>query len=164
VREAHWNHPRLRLGFSGLGGGFFGGIHGGVGGLAVRAGVQFNDLVALYIQGQGLIGEYVPDPRPSSIVGFAFHEGIIELTMLDMIQVGAGPSLDVFFTCDARNNGGYCGQSGAWFGGDFRFAVSAFHRHADRRSGVTFSVDAHPTWMDHELVTTMLFGIGGDLY
>jgi hypothetical protein len=164
ARAERWHHPRLRFGVSGEGGGFFGAIHGGVGGLALRIGVQLNDIVAIYLQGQGLIGEYAPDPRPTSLVGFAFHEVMLEATLLDMIQLGAGPSLDVAWGCDATNDGAYCGRSGAFFGGNFRAAIVAFHRGPERRSGLVFSVDAHPTWLGNELSTTMLFGIGGEVY
>lgn len=164
AREARWHHPRLRLGVSGLGGGFVGATHGGVGGLALRVGVQFNDMVAVYLQGQGLVGEYVPDPSPTSIAGFAFHEAMLEVTLLDMIQLGAGPSLDVIWGCSATNAGAYCGRSGAFFGGDFRVAITAFHRGAVHRSGLVFSIDAHPTWVGDELLGTLLFGIGAELY
>jgi hypothetical protein len=164
ARHVDWHHPRLRLGVSGVGGGFFGAVHGAAGGLAVRVGVQLNDLVAVYLQGHGLLGEYLPDPRPTSLIGFAFHEAMVEVTLLDMVQLGAGPSLDAVWGCDSSNGGGYCGASGAFFGGDFRVAFVAFHRRPEHRHGVVFSVDAHPTWIGHDLVTTMLFGVGGELY
>lgn len=164
ARATRWHHPRLRLGISGLGGGFVGPTHGGVGGLALRVGVQLNDIVAIYLQGQGLLGEYVPDPRPSSIVGFAFHSAMVEFTLLDMIQLGAGPSIDVIWGCNETNAGGaYCGRSGAFFGGDFRVAIIAGHRGVNHRSGVTFSIDAHPTWVG-DLMGTIVFGIGGEMY
>jgi hypothetical protein len=164
VRETHWQHPRFRFGASGEGGGFFGAVHGGVGGLAIRAGVQFNDLVGLYVQGHGLIGELLPDPRPTTVVGFAFHELMIDVTLLDMLQLGAGPSLDFFWGCNETNGGAVCGRSGAFFGGDFRAAILVGSHGPGRRSGLVFSIDAHPTWLDHELSTTMLFGIGGEMF
>lgn len=164
ARAEHWRHPRLRFGASGVGGGFFGGIQGGVGGLALRIGVQLNDIIAIYVQGHGLVGEYLPDPRPMSVIGLAFHELMIEATLLDMIQLGAGPSLDVAWGCDATNDGAYCGRSGAFFGGNFRAAIVALHRGTERRHGLVFSIDAHPTWLGHELSATMLFGIGGEIY
>lgn len=165
--HTHWGHARLRLGFSGVGGGFFGETHGGIAGLAARVGVQLNDVVAIYLQGHGLIGEYAPDPRPTSLVGMAFHEGMIEVTLLDFLQLGAGPSIDVIWGCSTDNGGAYCGRSGAFFGGDFRIAFVAFNHHRghadDSRRGLVFSIDAHPTWIGPEMVTTMLFGIGGEL-
>jgi hypothetical protein len=164
VRAERWRHPRLRFGVSGEGGGFFGATHGGIGGLALRIGVQLNDIVGVYLQGHGLVGEYVPDPRPTSLVGVAFHEMMVDVTLLDMIQLGAGPSLDVVWGCEASNYGNYCGRSGAFFGGDFRAAIIAFARGPERRHGLVFSVDAHPTWLGNELMTTMLFGIGGEIY
>jgi hypothetical protein len=167
IRESHashWRHPRLRLGISGVGGGFFGATHGGEGGLAVRAGVQVDDVVGLYVQGQGLLGQYVPDPRPTSLVGFAFHEAMIDFTLLDTLQLGAGPSVDVIWGCDAGNSGTYCGRSGVFFGSDFRVAILTHHGNADHRGGIVFSLDAHPTWAGDELLGTLLLGIGGEMY
>lgn len=170
AREAahtHWGHARLRLGFSGVGGGFFGDAQGGIAGLAARVGVQLNDVVAIYLQGHGLIGEYAPDPRPTSLIGMVFHEGIIEVTLLDFLELGAGPSIDVIWGCEANNGGAYCGHSGAFFGGDFRIGFVAFNHHrttaTDSRHGLVFSIDAHPTWIGPQMITTMLFGIGGEL-
>lgn len=164
-RAERWRHPRLRFGVSGLGGGFVGSTHGGEGGVAVRLGVQLDDVVAIYVQGQGLVGEYVPDPRPTSLVGFAFHSLMVDFTLLDTIQLGAGPSLDVIWACDATNAGAYyCGRSGAYFGGDFRAAIIVHHTGPRHRAGVVFSIDAHPTWVYDELLGTLVFGIGGELY
>lgn len=164
--HTHWGHARLRLGFSGVGGGFFGEAHGGIGGLAARVGVQLNDVVAIYLQGHGLVGQYVPDPRPTSLIGMLFHEAMIEVTLLDFLELGAGPSIDVIWGCAADNGGAYCGRSGAFFGGDFRIGFVAFNHPrssaTDSRRGLVFSIDAHPTWIGPELVTTMLFGIGGE--
>lgn len=164
--DAHqrWNHPRLRLGISGAGGGFFGADHGGLGGVQVRVGVQFTDMVAVYLQGQGLVGEYLPDPRPTSVAGFVFHSAMIELTLFDRLQLGAGPSIDVLWGCASYNTGTVCGNSGAFYGGDLRVAVVLGHGGPGRRHGLTLSIDAHPTWIGRDVINTMLFGLGGELY
>ncbi len=164
VRDAHWGHPRLRLGFSGLGGGFVGAFHGAGGGFAARVGVQLNDVVAIYVQGQGLITEFLPDPRPTSLIGFVFHELMVDVTLLDIIQLGAGPSIDVIWGCTYENGSSACGRAGAFFGGDFRLAFAIGGHGPGRRSGIVFSIDAHPTWVDHDFATMLLFGIGGEIY
>lgn len=161
---SHWGHPRLRLGISGQGGGFFGAVHGGLGGLALRVGVQLDDMVAIYVQGQGLIGEFLPDPLPTSLTGFAFHELMVDVTLLDMIQLGVGPSLDVIWGCAPENDGRHCRSNGPFFGGDLRAAIVLGGRSHARRHGFVLSVDAHATWFEHEAVGTMLFGLGGELY
>jgi hypothetical protein len=164
ARETHWGHPRLRLGFSGVGGGFVGAFQGAGGGLAVRVGVQLNDVVGIYLQGHGLITEFLPDPRPTSIIGFAFHELMLDITLLEIFQFGAGPSIDFIWGCTNDNGGAMCGRGGAFFGGDFRIAFAFGGHGPGRREGIVFSIDAHPTWVDHDFATMMLFGIGGELY
>ena len=42
-------------------------------------------------------------------------------------------------------------------------AIIAGHRGVNHRSGVTFSIDAHPTWVG-DLMGTLVFGIGGEMY
>ena len=164
--HAHdWNHPRLRFGVSAVGGGFVGPIHGGVGGIAARVGVQFNDVVAVYLQAHGLIGSFLPERRTGTLAGFAFHELMLELTLFDHLQVGAGPSLDFIWGCSEANGWtNTCGRSGPFFGGDLRVAVAVGGHDRARRAGIVFSVDAHPTWVDHDAALMMLFGIGGELY
>lgn len=164
VHEAHWGHPRLRFGISGLGGGFVGTFHGAGAGLALRIGVQLNDVVAIYLQGQGLIAEILPDPRPTTAIGFVFHSLMVDVTLLDMLQFGAGPSIDFVWGCSVDNGGASCGRGGAYFGGDFRLAFIIGGHGPGRRAGLVFSIDAHPTWLDHDFATMLLFGIGGEIF
>lgn len=162
----HDHGPRLRFGASGVGGGFVGAVHGGAGGLALRIGVQFTDVVAIYLQGQALLGAFLPEPPPTSSAasGFVFHELMLDLTFFDVLQVGAGPSLDFVWGCSTENRGAVCARQGPFFGGDLRVAVVLGSRGPGRRGGVSFSVDAHPTWLDSDVATMLLFGIGGELY
>lgn len=162
----HWDGPRLRFGASGVGGGFVGAVHGAVGGLALRVGVQFNDIVAIYVQGQGLLGMFLPEPLPSisRANGFVFHELMLDLTFFDMLQLGAGPSLDFVWGCSVENRGALCAREGPFFGGDFRLAVIFGGHGPHRRAGFVVSVDAHPTWFDSDVATMLLLGLGGELY
>lgn len=164
VRAEHRDRPRLRFGVSGVGGGFVGAIHGGLGGIAPRIGVQFTDMIAVYLQGHGLIGGFAPDPGDATVVGFAFHEAMFEVTFADMFQLGAGPSLDFVWGCTGDNGGASCGRGGPFVGGDFRAAFVLGNRGPGRRAGVSFSVDVHPTWVDRDFATVLLFGVGFELY
>ena len=165
IHGGHHFEPRLRLGISGIGGGFFGETHGGGGGLAVRVGVQLDDVIAIYIEAQGLLGEFAPDPRPTSFAGFVFHALMIDVTLIDMFQFGIGPSLDVLWGCSPDNFfGSRCGNSGAFFGGNLRAAIIFGGRGPRHRHGFVMSIDAHPTWVESGAVATMLFGLGGELY
>ncbi|MBN8611150.1 MAG: hypothetical protein J0L92_11225 [Deltaproteobacteria bacterium] len=52
VEAQHDDRSRVRFGVSGVGGGFVGAVHGGLGGISPRIGVQVNDVFAVYVQGR----------------------------------------------------------------------------------------------------------------
>lgn len=164
AQERH-HGPRLRAGLSGVGGGFVGAVHGGLGGVEPRIGLQINDMFAVLIQGQGLIGQFAPD-GDDRVAGFAFHSAMFELTAGDMFQLAAGPSLDFVWGCSDRPGQIACARGGAYAGANFRAAVIVGGRHdTGWRDGFTISVDAHPTLLDDgEWSTVLLLGLGVDLY
>lgn len=158
-----YDRPRVRFGVSGVGGGFVGSAHGALGGVAVRVGLQINDIVAVYVQGQGLIGQFLPGPG-DDLAGFAFHSLMVDFTIADVFQVGAGPALDFVWGCDGRYHAS-CAGSGPYFGGDLRLAFLAGSPGPGRRQGLVFSFDAHPTWFGgQDAAITLLAGIGFELY
>jgi hypothetical protein len=157
-----YDRPRVRFGVSGVGGGFVGAAHGALGGAAVRIGIQANDVVGIYLQAQGLIGQFLPAPG-DGLAGFAFHSLMIDFTIADRVQIGVGPALDFVWGCDGRYQHA-CSGSGPYLGGDLRLAFLAGDRGPGRRSGLVFSFDAHPTWFGDDAAITLLFGIGFELY
>ena len=156
------DHARLRFGIGGVGGGFVGAAHGGLGGVAVRVGVQFNHVVAVYLQGQGLLGQFLPAPG-DDLAGFVFHTLMIDFTIADVFQIGFGPALDVVWGCDNRYHAS-CSGNGPYLGGDLRFAFLAGTRGPGRRDGVAFSFDVHPTWFGNDAAITLLGGISFEMY
>jgi len=152
------DHARLRFGLSGVGGGFVGAAHGGVGGIAPRVGVQFNDVFAIYVQGHGLIGQFLPAPG-DNLAGFAFHSLMFEITLADSVQLGAGPSLDFVWGCDARYQSS-CASNGPYAGGNFRIGFLVDEHVAHRRSGFVVSFEAHPTWFGRDAAVALLLGLG----
>ena len=158
----YYSPPRVRFGINGHGGGFVGATHGAVGGLGVRLGVQVNDLFAVYVQGQGLIGQFLPSPG-DGLAGFAFHSLMFELTLADVVQLGLGPALDFVWGCDGTYQPS-CAGTGPYLGGDARLAVVLGGRGPGRRSGLEFSFDVHPTWFGETASVALLFGLGYELY
>jgi hypothetical protein len=157
------DRSRLRFGVSGVGGGFVGSAHGFVGGISPRVGIQVNDLFAVYVQGQGLIGQFLPRPG-DNLAGFAFHTLMFELTLGDSFQLGVGPSLDFVWGCNADYQAS-CVGSGPYLGADARVAFLVGGRGPGRRSGLAFSLDVHPTWFGGEhAAIALLFGVGYELY
>lgn len=158
----HADHSRIRFGISGVGGAFVGAVHGGLGGISPRIGVQVNDLFAVYVQGQGLVGQFFPTPD-DRIAGFAFHALMFELTLADSFQLGLGPSLDFVWGCNAAHQGA-CTGGGPYLGGDARIAFLVGGHEPRRRSALAFSLDVHPTWFGNDASIALLFGIGYELY
>jgi len=157
-----YDETRLRFGISGVGGGFVGAVHGGLGGVSPRVGVQVNDLFAVYVQGQGLIGQFFPTPD-DHLAGFAFHALMFELTFAHSFQLGLGPSLDFVWGCNAPHQGA-CTSGGPYLGGDARIAFLVGGHEPRRRSALAFSLDVHPTWFGSDASVALLFGIGYELY
>jgi hypothetical protein len=162
VAAQRYDRPRVRFGISGVGGGFVGAAHGALGGAAVRVGIQANDVVAVYLQAQGLIGQFLPAPG-DGLAGFAFHSLMIDFTIADVVQIGVGPALDFVWGCDGRYQHSCSGQ-GPYLGGDVRLAFLAGDHGPGRRSGLVFSFDAHPTWFGDDAAITLLGGIGYEMY
>jgi hypothetical protein len=157
--EAQRNdYARLRFGISGVGGGFVGAAHGGMGGAEVRVGLQLNNVFAIYVQGQGLIGQFLPAPG-DGLAGFAFHSLMFEVTVGDTFQFGAGPSLDVIWGCDDRYQRA-CASNGPYAGGNFRFGILVDEHIRHRRSGFVVSFEAHPTWFGDQASVSLLLGLG----
>lgn len=162
--SAQQRHPnsRVRFGISGVGGAFVGAAHGGMGGISPRVGLQVNDVFAVYVQGQGLIGQFFPTPD-DHLGGFAFHTLMFELTLGDVFQLGIGPSLDFVWGCNEAHQRS-CTGTGPYLGGDMRIAFVVPTHHYTRRTGLAFSVDLHPTWFGEDASVAVLFGIGYELY
>ncbi len=157
-----YDRPRVRFGISGVGGGFVGAAHGALGGASLRLGVQINHIAAIYIQSQGLIGQFLPSPG-DGMAGFAFHSLMFEFTVASAFQIGVGPALDFVWGCDNRYQAS-CTGTGPYLGGDLRLAVLAGTHGRGRREGIAFSFDVHPTWFGNDAAITLLAGIGFEMY
>lgn len=156
--EAQEHRTRLRAGVSGVGGGFVGATQGALGGLSPRVGIQIDDTLAIYVQSQWLLGEFLREPG-RGLAGFSFHALMFDFTLANVFQFGAGPSLDYVFGCDDPYQSA-CTGAGPYFGTNLRVAVLAGYTRPTGRAGPTFSLDVHPTWLGDDLFVTMLLGIG----
>jgi hypothetical protein len=157
--------PRLRAGIAGEGGGFAGHIHGALGGISPRIGIQFNDYAAVLVQGHGLIGSFFPEDS-DEVAGFAFHAASFELTLGSVFQLAAGPSLDFVWGCSESRGQVACARSNAYLGGDFRMAfLIGGRRDTGSRDAFSINLTAHPTLLDDgQWSTVFLLGFGVEMY
>jgi hypothetical protein len=100
------------------------------------------------------------------VAGVMFNTGMLELTIADVFQIGAGPSMDWIWGCaETIQDEVSCAESGPYFGLDGRVAVVIGDQGPGTRSGFTLSADVHPVWLDDDHVgVTMLGGAGFELY
>jgi hypothetical protein len=172
---------RLRGGFS-LNGGLSAAVTfgddrryvGGAVGLAGRLGVQFNHVVALYYQNSPTVF-VLPVVDPSSrnynlyVGAVDYNSLLLNLTFVDMIELGLGPSVDAWAVLGCGTNvDGICRTATTWgLGGHARFAINigGLAGRGPRRSGFSMGVDFHPVYLgSNTFFMTLTAGIGAEWY
>ena len=169
---------RLRGGFS-LNGGL---VHTPAGngpafGLAGRLGIQFNSYLGLYYQNTPLV-TFAPSKAATSVsfhAGFADYNTLLaSLTLLDMLEIAAGPSVDYakYADCSAGVTGfvptsGCESGSSVALGGHGRVSFNfggLFGGGKGRRSGFLINADIHPLLLSDLSAFSATFGLGGEWY
>jgi hypothetical protein len=173
ARPVRRDGVRLRGGFSFNGGGAFeiaGGntTPGGAISFAARLGVQFNHFVGLYYQNTPNL--FFIAGQDSLHVGvFDFNSVLVNLTLVDMIELGVGPSLDAgaVFGCSVADDVSCGGGSGVGFGMHGRFALNlgGLRGEGPRRSAFALGLDVHPIFMGNgAFLMSVTGGLGGEWY
>ncbi|MGE3632855.1 MAG: hypothetical protein AB7P00_23365 [Sandaracinaceae bacterium] len=165
--EEQQRERTLRVRFDGVGelGGLVGVDAGFVGGLGVGAGLQIGDYFAVYGQHRLLLGDIL-DGRRDGMWGIVYNTLMADLTLFDMLQLWAGPSLDVglMSVCDPLQV--RCDGWGEIYPGfDARVAVVFGRGYATHRHGFVIAGHVHPTFYPNgEAVVTATAAAGFTLY
>jgi len=167
---------RLRAGI-GLGGGVFllpSNPTGGAVGPAVRIGVQINHYISILYQNTPIVGATATHDKRSGTVLFAdYNSLLLNLTLLHMIEIGAGPSLDYValahgsLTIDGLNSMASADTgTGLAAGGHARaaFIIGGLSGNGPRRSGFVIGVDAHPMFLSTGRALSLTAGLGAEWY
>ncbi len=167
---------RLRAGIS-LNGGVFllpANPAGGAVSIGVRLGVQFNHYLSLYYQNTPILGANAAhDMRSATVVVADYNSALLNLTLLHMLDIGAGPSLDyVGVAKGTLNIDGLASSanlstgSGVAGGGHARvaFNIGGLSGNGPRRSGFAIGVDAHPMFMGIGKALSLTAGLGAEWY
>jgi len=166
--EEPQHFARLRFGISGLGGGQWeSGPDLGMGGAAIRLGVQLGDVFAVYYQPTGMIGSIIDrDPGEDEIAGLMWNSAVAELTLGNMFQLGVGPSVDFIWGCEEDiQDEVACANSDVFFGLDGRLALVLGDYGPGSREGFVIEARIHPTWYDDdEASIAVLGGLGFEVY
>lgn len=161
--EDFYTDDRVRFTVEGQLGGVIGGVGALGGGTAISIGLQMNDIVAAYASHR-LLGARAVDG--SDTYGASFNAFVLELTVFDRFQIGAGPSLDVGIDGLCAATAPQCGgMSDLRFGLETRLAVVLGERSPARRRGLSIALSVHPTWVDRmNALTTITLGVGYSLF
>ena len=128
--------------------------------------MQINRLIAVYYQTHAMLG--VVGAKGSAcgtdcafFGGIWLNEVMIDFTIQDVLQLGIGPSFDLF-SIDNFTEG--------FPGVDARVGVALGGRNPWRRSGFFLGVDVHPTFITDStfptsaVATSILLTLGGGWY
>ena len=146
-------------------------------GLAGRLGVQFNSYFGLYYQNTPLV-TFAPTSGAQSAgfhAGFADYNTILaSLTLLDVLEIAAGPSVDYakYADCSAGVSGftpsaGCESGSSVALGGHGRVSFDfggIFDNGKERRSGFQISADIHPLLLSDLSAFSATLGLGSEWY
>lgn len=165
VRSLTRRDLRLRLQFQGEFGGVAGIDQGPVGGAGAGVGVQIGDYFAVYGQHRLLFGDLV-DGRRRGLWGVAYNSLMAEVTLFDLLQFGAGPSIDfgVAGVCDPAQE--RCPDyTGFYPGFDVRVALAFGPDYGSHRRGFLLAAHLHPTFYSRgDAVVTATLAAGFVLY
>jgi hypothetical protein len=169
---------RLRGGISANGGVFLLPANpvGGAASLSARIGVQFNHYIGLYYQNTPIIGATVAHQQESAtVVGADYNSALLSLTLANVFEIGAGPSLDYLGLAKGSisntsnvltANPMLATGTGVVAGGHGRvaFYIGGLSGGGPRRSGLAIGVDAHPMFLSTGKALSLTAGLGAEWY
>lgn len=158
------DYARVRFHAALAGGGFFGDVLGGMGGLSLGIGVQFDQYFGLFYQAHGMLGAFIEGGQAGAVAALLYNSVLFDVTLGHVVQIGAGPSLDFIAGCGASAGGAGCGDGGPFFGLDARVALALGGHDVGTRGGFLISADVHPTFFPGGVSVALLLGIGGQVY
>ncbi len=158
------DYARVRFHAALVGGGFFGDVAGGMGGLTLGLGVQLNQYFGLFYQAHGLLGAFIEGGQDGAIAALLYNSAIFDVTLGHFFQFGAGPSLDFLAGCAAGASGAGCGDGGPFFGLDGRVALALGGNDVGTRGAFVVSADIHPTFYPGGVSLAFILGLGGQVY
>ena len=142
------------LGVSVEGGGLVGPQQAAMGGVSLRLGLDVSGPLSIFLQSQGFIGRLTSGPQGGSAQGLMWNSVIADLHF-GPVHVGVGPSLDLAWGCTQGGPSDGCIHGAPLFGIDGRLALQFDHFVA--------SVDVHPTFIDGDISTGIVGGLGWQL-
>jgi len=171
VRKGPKDGVRLRGGISANGGAFLLPANpvGGAASVSARLGLQFNHYLGLYYQNTPIVGATMATAqRSATVVAADYNSLLLSLTLLHMLDLGLGPSLDYIALAKGSiaPSPSLMTGTGVAAGGHARFAVhiGGLSGEGPRRSGFAIGVDAHPMFLSTGKALSLTAGLGAEWY
>ncbi len=169
AEEATRDGVRARGGFS-----FNGGVLlmpeapdalGGAISLSGRVGVQFNHIFSAYYQGTPTVG-IIADSGSAAALAMVYNSIMAGFTLGHFLDLGVGPSIDIYAAGAADAAGGVGADSGVRPGANVRaaFNIGGLSGNGPRRSGFAIGFDFHPVFFERATLMSFTVGLGGEWY
>ncbi len=142
------------FGVSVEGGGLVGPQQAAMGGVGLRLGFDVAGPLAIFLESQGFVGRLTSGPQGGTAEGLMWNSLMADLHF-GPFHVGVGPSLDFAWGCTQGGLSEGCIHGAPLFGLDGRVALQFDH--------FVVSVDAHPTFIDGDVSTGIVGGLGWQL-
>jgi hypothetical protein len=142
------------LGVAAEGGGLVGPQQAAMGGVGLRLGFDVAGPLQLYLQSQGFVGRLTSGPEGGTAQGLLWNSVMADLHF-GVLHLAVGPSLDFAWGCTQGGPSEGCIHGAPLFGLDGRVALQ-FDRFV-------LSVDVHPTFIDGDVTTGIVGGLGWQL-
>jgi hypothetical protein len=148
------------------------GLQGFGAGLALRLGAQINQWFAVYYQPHAIIGGTISESATpvagvklptATLIGAVYNSALLEAT-LPILQIGAGPSVDVLGIKGYSLTMSDPGSTNAYFGADGRVAIVLGGHGPGSHVGFAINGNVHPTFWNGTVLMTVSLGIGGEIY
>jgi hypothetical protein len=132
---------------------------GGAGGIGFQLGAQINDNVGVYYNGTAAVGAGY-----GTAGAFVYNSVVPELTLANIFQVGAGPSLDsfAFGSVSLKNTGAKAvAIAGTFFGIQGRIGVAIGSSKPGKKGRFMLGLELHPTFIPEVTPVSVFVTIGG---
>ena len=143
---------------------------GGGGGAGLQLGVQINDMVGVYYSGTaaiGVAGSNGATGSGASAGAFVYNSVMGDVTLANILQLGAGPSLDTlaFGSSDVSTSGSSAtALAGSYFGIQTRVGIAVGGSKPGKKGRFMLGLEVHPTFASGVVPISAFLTLGGGYF
>ena len=143
---------------------------GGGGGAGLQLGVQINDMLGVYYSGTaaiGVAGSNGSTGSGASAGAFVYNSVMGDVTLANILQLGAGPSLDTmaFGSSDVSTSGSSStALAGTYFGIQTRVGIAVGGSKPGKKGRFMLGLEVHPTFASGVVPISAFLTLGGGYF